>query len=52
MQEKEGKKIQKFEYLKNEMSFLDKIKKYSVFKGLSFAEKIKNSGHKLYLLSG
>ena len=41
---KEGKKLQKLEYLENEKSFLD------VFKGLSFGENknlIKNSGHKL-----
>ena len=36
--EKEGKKLQKFEYLKNQMSLLDEIK---VFEGLSFGEKIK-----------
>ena len=46
---KEGKKLQKIEYLENENSFLDEIK--SIFKGLSFGEKnknlIKNSGHKL-----
>ena len=33
---KEGKKLQKFEYLENEKSFLDEIKNL-----------IKNSGHKL-----
>ena len=33
---KEGKKLQKFEYLKNEKGFLDEI----VFKGLLFDEKI------------
>ena len=40
--EKEGKtKIQKFEYLANEKSFLDEIKKtfFIVFEGLSFGEK-------------
>ena len=41
---KEGKKSQKFEYLKNEKSFLDEIKTFFiVFKVLSFGE---NSGHK------
>ena len=40
---KEGKKLQKFEYLENEKSFLDEIKKhFIVFKGLSFGKKIKN----------
>ena len=45
---KEGRmKIQKFEYLKNEKSFLDEIKSFFVvFEGLPFAEKIKNNGHK------
>ena len=40
---KEGKtKIQKFEYLGNEKSFLDEIKNiFIVFKGLSFGEKQK-----------
>ena len=39
---KEGKKLQKLEYLKNEKSFLDEIKTFFiVFKGLSFGEKIK-----------
>ena len=39
---KEGKKLQKFEYLENENSFLDEIKIFFiVFKGLSFYEKIK-----------
>ena len=39
---KEGKELQKFEYFKNEKSFLDEIKKhFIVFKGLSFCEKIK-----------
>ena len=40
--EKEGKmEIQKFEYLDNEKSFLDEIKKTSfiVFEGLSLDEK-------------
>ena len=39
------KKIQKFEYLENERSFLDEIKNilHSFFsEGLSFGEKIKN----------
>ena len=38
---KEGKKSQKFEYLENEMGFLDEITFLIVFKGLSFGEKIK-----------
>ena len=42
-----GKKLQKYEYLENEKSFLDEIKSIfqglkSIFKGLSFGEKIKN----------
>ena len=50
--ERNGKNLQKFEYLENEKSFLDEIKTFFiVFKGLSFGEKIKkiikNSGHKL-----
>ena len=32
-------KIHKFEYLKNEKRFLDEIKFFVVFKGLSFGEK-------------
>ena len=37
-------KIQKFEYLKNEKSFVDKKKTFFTdFEGLSFREKIKNS---------
>ena len=40
--EKEGKKIQKIEYLENEKSFFDEIKTFFiVFKELSFGEKIK-----------
>ena len=40
---KEEEKIQKFEYLENEKSFLDEMKKhFSVFEGLSFGEKKKN----------
>ena len=40
---KEGEKIQKFEYLKIEKSFLDEIKPFFiVFEGLSFGAKIKN----------
>ena len=35
---KEGKKLQKFEYIENEKSFLDEIKKNE---GLSFDEKLK-----------
>ena len=39
---KEGKKLQKLEYLKNEKSFLDEIKTFFiVFEELSFGEKIK-----------
>ena len=39
---KEGEKLQNFEYLKNEESYLDKIKNiFHSFKGLSFDEKIK-----------
>ena len=39
----EEQKIQKYEYLENEKSFSDEIKKhFSVFKGLSFGEKIKS----------
>ena len=39
---KDRKKLQKFEYLENEKSFLDEIKTFFiVFKGLSFCEKIK-----------
>ena len=39
---KDGKKIQKFEYLENEKSFFDEIKTFFiVFEGLSFDEKIK-----------
>ena len=39
---KEGEKIQKFEYLENEMRFLDEIKNiFTVFERLSFGEKIK-----------
>ena len=47
---KEEEKFQKFEYLKNEKSFLDD-KHFSVFDRLSFGEKnenlMKNSRHKL-----
>ena len=42
--------IQKFEYLKNEKSFLDEILDEIVFEGLPFGDKnnfLKNSGHKL-----
>ena len=39
---KEGKKLQKIEYLENEKIFLDEIKSiFVVFKGLSFGEEIK-----------
>ena len=41
---KQGKKLQKFEYLEKKKSFLDEIK-FSVFEGLSFGEK--KSGRKL-----
>ena len=45
---KEGEKLQKFEYQKNEKSFLIEIKSiFHSFEGLSFGEKIENSGHKL-----
>ena len=38
------KKIQKFEYLESENSFLDKIKSiFLIIEWLSFGEKIKNS---------
>ena len=37
---REGKKSQKFEYLENEKSFLDEIKKFfRFFEGLLFGEK-------------
>ena len=40
--------MQNFEYIENEKSFLDQIKAFfKIFEGLSFGEKIKNSGHKL-----
>ena len=40
--EKEGEKLQKFEYLGNKKSFLEEIKNISiVFEGLSFDEKLK-----------
>ena len=43
---KEGKILQKFEYLQNEKSFLDEKKAFLVvFEVLSFAEKNKNSRH-------
>ena len=35
---KEGEKLQKFEYLENEKSFLDETF-FTVFEGLSFDEK-------------
>ena len=39
---KEGKKLQKFEYLENKKSFLDEIKNiFHGFEDLSFDEKIK-----------
>ena len=40
--EKEGRKLQKFEYLQSEKSLFDEKKTFFiVFEGLSFAEKIK-----------
>ena len=37
---KEGKKLQKLEYLKNEKSFSDEIKKFFIiFEGISFGDK-------------
>ena len=40
---KEGKKLQKLEYLENERSFSDEIKTiFIVFEGVSFGEKIEN----------
>ena len=40
--EKEGRKLQKFEYLQSEKSlFMKKKTFFIVFEGLSFAEKIK-----------
>ena len=42
MESVEKEKSRKFEYRENEKSFLDEIKKkFIVFKGLSFGEKIK-----------
>ena len=39
---KEGKKLQKCEYLENKNNFLDEIKNiFDSFEGLSFSEKIK-----------
>ena len=39
---KEGKMLQKFEYLENKKRFLDEIKNiFHSFKGLSFDEKMK-----------
>ena len=38
---KEQEKIQKFQYLENEKSFLDKIKNILVFEGLRFGKKQK-----------
>ena len=39
---KDGKKLQKFEYLENEKRFLDEIKNaFHGFEGLSFGGKIK-----------
>ena len=39
--EKEGKKLQKFEYLENVQGFFDEITFFIVFEGLPFDEKIK-----------
>ena len=49
---KEGKKLQKFEYLENEKSFLDEIKNifHSFWRAIIWWKNkilIKNSGHKL-----
>ena len=49
---KEGKKLQKFEYLESEKSFLDKIKNifHSFWRAIIWCKNrnfIKNSGHKL-----
>ena len=49
---KEGKKLQKFEYLENEKNFFDKIKNtfHSFGKAIIWWKNknlIKNSGHKL-----
>ena len=49
---KEGEKLQKFEYLKNEKSFSDEIKNIfrSFWKTIIWSKNknlIKNSGHKL-----
>ena len=45
---KKGKKLQNFEYLENKNSFSDEIKRvFHSFEGLSFGEKICNSGQKL-----
>ena len=45
---KEGRNLQKVEYLKNEKSFLDEMKSiFIVFEGLSFGKPIKSSRHKL-----
>ena len=39
---KEGKKLQKFEYLENEKSFFDEIKNiFHIFERLSFGERVK-----------
>ena len=52
---KEGKKVQKFEYLENKRNFLDEIIYFffSVFEGLSFGKKnkslIKNHAHGRHL---
>ena len=41
---KKEEKLQKFEYLENEKSFLDEIKNiFTVFEGLYFSEKLKIS---------
>ena len=39
---KEGKKLEKFDYLENEKSFLGKIKNtFPSFEGLSFGQKLR-----------
>ena len=44
---KDGKKLQKNEYLEKKKSFLNKTKSiFQCFSGLSFGEKIKNTGHR------
>ena len=47
----ETEKIQKFKYLQNIKSFLDEKAFFVVSEGLSFSEKMKNSGHDLDVTS-